>query len=250
MKKLINTSCCILLIAAYAVAQDAPVRFMVLEDNVKPSMNAQYKEGLRKLKAACEENKISTMSWRTVWHDDYTYRHLIPIKGMADLDQDMTADLQAKMGKEAMGAIFTDLSRCVERQSSFVVSHLRDLSYMEPAPEENYRDVMFWQVLPDKEMEAQQIAMEWKKMHDSKKAVGGYAAYKIDFGEEPSYIFVWWAKDDIDLATRSAKNRELFGAEGDSLWEKTLLITKKINSTRGWIMPEFSYKPEITTAKN
>ncbi|MBT1695377.1 hypothetical protein KK083_00725 [Fulvivirgaceae bacterium PWU4] len=249
MKKLINTSCCVLLFATYVVAQEAPVRFVVFEDNVKPSMDVQYKQSLKKLKTACEENKVGTVSWRTVQHDDNTYRHLVPITGMGDLDKNMMADLEDKMGKEAVGSIFANMSKCVDGQRSFVVSLQKDLSYMEPPPGDNYREIMYWYVLPEKEMEAQQIAMEWKKLYESKKIPQGYATYKMDFGQEPCYVIVSWGKDEADFAANMAKKRTMLGDEGAKLEAKTMLITKKFSIDRAWLLPEYSYRPEITTAQ-
>ena len=251
MKKLINTSCCVLLFAAWSVAQDVPTRFAVFEDNVKPSMDVQFKEALKKLKMACEENKITSFGWTSVVFDDNSYHHLVPIKGMRDLDEkNMMADLEGKMGKEALSGIFRDLGKCVDAQSSSVVSFLPDLSYQaSPAAEETFRDLLFWQALPEKEMEAESIAMEWKKLHESKNAPNGYAVYKVDLGREPGYVFVSWGKDEADHATKAMKNNETLGEEGNRLWSKTMLITKSYRSRRAWVLPEFSYMPDMTTAQ-
>lgn len=251
MKKLINTSCCILLFTAWSVAQDVPSRFAVFEDNVKPSMDVQFKEALKKLKMACEENKITSFSWTSVAFDDNSYHHLVPIKGMGDLDEEnMMADLEAKMGKEALSAIFKDMGECVDAQSSFVVSYHPELSYQpNSGPDENFRDVLFWQVLPGKEAEGEAIAMEWKKLHESKSAPNGYATYKVDLGREPGFVFVSWGKTAADHATKAMKNNEALGHDGSKLWSKTMLITKSYQSRSAWVLPEFSYMPDMTSAQ-
>jgi len=249
MKKLINTSCCILFFAAYSVAQEAPDRFAIFEDNVKPSMDVQYKEALKKLKNACEENKINSFSWVSVMFEDNSYHHLVPIKGMGDLDKNMMADLESKMGKEALSSIFNELNQCVDRQTSSVVSFHKDMSYLEPAEGENFRDLLFWYVLPGKEMEAEKIIMEWKGLYESKKAPNGYAVYKVDLGNEPGYVIVSWGKDEADHAVKMMKTHEMFGEEGNQLWSKTMLITKRYDSRRAWVLPEYSYGSTVVTAQ-
>jgi hypothetical protein len=249
MKRFVSTSCCILLFAAFSVAQEAPERFAVFEDQVKPSMDVQYRDALKKLKTACEENEINSFSWRSVVFDDNSYHHLVPIKNMGDLDKNMMADLEGKMGKEALSSIFTQLGECTDAQTSAVVSMQKEMSYLEPAEGENFRDILFWHVLPGKEMEADDLMMEWKKMYESKQAPSGFISYKIDFGREPGYVIVSWGKDEGDHATRAMKTRELLGEEGNQLWNKTMMITKKYKSHRAWLLPDYSFNSMTVTAQ-
>ncbi len=211
MKKLISSFCFLLVFSGLMFAQQsaAPGKFAIYEDIVRPSMDAQYKEALKKLKSACDLHKAD-FSWTSVVYDDNTYAHLIPIKGFADLDRNMLAGLETKMGKEAVAGIFTELEKCVESSSSFVATVLPDLSYLSPQTGENYRDILFWEVLPGKEAEGEKLIKEWSTLCKSKNAPNGFVTYKVLFGREPGYAFVSWGKTPLDLATKSQKNNELW----------------------------------------
>ncbi len=248
-KNLISSFCFVLFFSGLMFAQQsaAPAKFAIYEDIVKPSMDAQYKEGLKKLKAACDLHKAD-FSWTSVVYDDNTYAHLIPIKGFADLDKNMMAGLETKMGKEALGGIFTELEKCVESSSSFVATMLPDLSYLSPQTGENYRDIMFWEVLPGKEAEGEKLIMEWLNLYKSKNAPNGVLTYKVLFGRAPGYAFVHWGKSPLDLETKSQKSNELFGEEAGKLWAKTMTMTKKYYHRKAWVLPDFS--KTLTTASN
>jgi predicted CopG family antitoxin len=239
MKKLISIGC-IMIIATCALAQTAPIMFGVFVDNVKPSMDANYREALKKLKSVCQQNKTN-VNWNSVGFDDNSYAHLVPMKSFSDLDKNPWTELSAKIGKEAMANLWADLDKCVDEHSSYMMTKMPDLSYLAPVEGENYRDILFWYAESGKEAEAEKIIAEWKNLYESKKAAGGVITYKVIFGREPGYAIVSWGKNEADLAAKNQKNNELFGEEAGKLWAKTMLITKKYYSKRAWVMPDFSY---------
>lgn len=204
MKKFTAIICFALFITVWAVAQDAAPRFAIYEDQVKLSMGAPYKDALKKLKSACEQHKVS-FSWTSVAHDDNSYIHLIPIKGFADLDRNMLGELETKMGKDALGGIFAEFDKCIESSTSYVAAMLPNLSYLSPPVGENYREILFWKHLPGKDAEAEKIIMEWKALHESKKAPGGVITYKVLFGAEPGYAFVPGARMSLTMPQNHRK---------------------------------------------
>ena len=242
MKKVSILLSTILLIACLASAQTAaPTTFSVHEDIVKPSMDAKFRETMKKLKAACELHKTS-FGWSTIAYDDNSYRHLAPLKSFSELEKNPFAELETKMGKEALGKIWADFDECIESHSDFVAMLMPNLSYLSPAAGENYRDIMYWYALPGKEAEAEATMVEWKKLYESKKAPNGFLIYKVMFGRESGgYAVVSWGKDRADADTKSQKTDELIGVEAGKLWAKTLTLTKKYNNKRGSVLPEFSY---------
>jgi hypothetical protein len=242
MKKSIPFLFVTLLVVQFSIAQPASVLYSVHEDIVKPSMDAKYREAIKKLKAACEQHKLN-FTWGTVAFDDGSYRHLAPIKSFADLDKNPFAELEAKMGKVALGKIWAEFDECLESQSDFVMMLLPHYSYLAPGAEENYRDIMYWYPLPGKNAEAESILAEWKKLYESKKSVEGYLVYKVMFGREPVYSIVAFGKDGVDADTKAQKAREQLGAEVGPLWRKMLGITKRYYSKRANVSPEFSYVP-------
>jgi hypothetical protein len=230
----------IVLFTGYLFAQDAPTRFVVHEDIVKPSKDALYKECMKKLKSASQQYK-SPFGWVSVVHDDNSYIHLAPMKSFADLDKNPFAELESKMGKDDLSKLWADFDQCIESHRDFVVEYVPQLSYLSAPEGENYRDVLFWYPIPGNDKAAEQIFKEWKALYESKKSPDGYAVYKLAFGQEPGYAVVSWGKDEVDAATKTQKSRELLGEEAGKMWEKTQAITKKYYSKRGWILPDFSY---------
>lgn len=223
-----------------AIAQTAPTQFAIYEDQVKPSMDGSYRAALKKLKAACELHKVS-FSYLSVAYDDNSYAHLVPVKAFADLDRNMLSELETKMGKEAMASMFAEFDKCIQSSSSLMVSMLPNMSYLSPPAGENYRDILFWEFQPGKDAEAEKIIMEWKALHESKKAPGGFLTFKVLFGRSPGYAFVSWGKNELDYATKNQKNNELFGEEVGKLWAKTQTITQRYYSKRAWVLQDHSY---------
>ena len=230
----------VLISSTLVFAQTPVMTTTVHEDIVKPSMDVKYRETMKKLKAACEQHKIS-FSWTTLSFDDNSYRHVATLKSFADLDKNPFADLEAKMGKDVLGKLWVEFDECLESHRDFVMTQLHDLSYLSPTEGDNYRNVTFWQPLPGKDIEAESILGEWKKLYESKKTPSGFLVLKVIFGEQGEYAVVTWGKNAADEAARYQKTLELIGDEGEKLWLKTQAITKTIHNKRAELLPQFSY---------
>ncbi|MCI0750427.1 MAG: hypothetical protein L0Y35_01185 [Flammeovirgaceae bacterium] len=235
------------LMATAAYAQDQKKWFAIHEDLVIPSQNTKYVEAMKNLKAACQLHKVG-VTWTTVMHDDYSYIHLSPIKNFADLDKDFFAELITKMGKDGFGKLMDAFNGCYETHSDFVVEEMTSHSYLSPPQGENFRDVLFWNVLSGKEMEAEAILLEWKKLYESKKAPEGFMSYKVVFGRAPGFAIVSWGKDRVESATKAQKSWELMSKEAEDLVKRTLAITTKWSTKRGDVLPDFSLWPVTPTA--
>ncbi len=220
------------------LAQDQ--MFAVYRHQVKPSMDQAYREAVKKLKTACQQNKLN-ISWISGAYDDNSYNHLVPIKSFADMDKNMFGDLETKIGKETVANLFREMDKCLESQTSFIAMRVAGLSYLNAPEDELFRSVLYWYPEPGKEAEAEKIVGEWLNLHKSKNAPGGIITYKIVFGNEPGYAFVGWGKNRLDWATKSQKNDELFKDEASKLWAKTMLITKKYYTVAGWRANDLAY---------
>lgn len=246
MKKSLIVVALGLFLTTQVTGQNAPVNFTVHEDVVKPSMNVQYREALKKLKSACEQHKIS-FGWTAVALDNNTYHFLSPLKSFAELDKNPFADLEAKMGKEALGKIWTALGQCVESQTEFVIALLPQFSYLTPVEGENNLYATFLYFEGGKEMEGEAILAEWKKLYETKKVPTGYSLYKYVFGHNQGYIFVSSGKSVVDTDMKDQKAIEMLGEEGGKLFAKTLAITKSYSNMRADVVPEFSYTAPVAT---
>lgn len=242
MKTKITSLLLLLVSVGSSVAQNAPSMFAVYEVQVKPSMDAPYREAVKKLKSTCQQNKM-TFSWYAGALDDNSYIYLTPIKNFADLDRNMFADLEAKIGKEVHASLWQAIDKGVEHQTSSVTLFLPGSSYLSPGPDDNFRSVLYWIPEPGKDAEAEKLIAEWVKLHTSKNAPIGVQTYKNIFGGEGGYVFVSWGKNPADHAAKTQKTNELFGEEGAKLWAKTLLLTRKYYTRTGWLVNDLSYSP-------
>lgn len=223
--------------------------FAVHEDIVIPAQDEKYQAAMKALKEACVTHKVASQ-WTSVRHDDFSYIHLAPISKFGDLDKDMFGDLRKKMGDESFGKMMAGFDGCYETHSDFILAHMPEHSYLQAPEGENYREVTSWNVFPGKEMEAEKILADWKKLYESKKATDGYAVYKVVMGRDPGYALVSWGKNRVDAATKSAKTWEMFGKDADDLLKRTMAITQKMSDRKAWILPDYSYTPPAATAAN
>jgi len=230
------------LLSMPSYAQDAPTMFAVYEAQVKPSSTTAYRDAVKKFVATCKQQKMS-FSWVTGSLDDNSYVYIVPIKGFADLDKNMFDDLQKKIGTDAMAGLFKSLDVCTETQTSTVELLMPKLSYLQPGPDDNFRNVFYWVPQVGKMAEAEALLAEWVKASSSKNCPAGFQIFRTVFGGQPRFISVSWGKNQADLAQKLQKNHELMGDEGAKLWEKVLSITKSYYTKVGWIENELGYAP-------
>lgn len=242
MKKILLMGC-VLLFVSQTMAQEAPTMYALHRHNVKPSKDAQYREGVKKLKAACEQTKLD-FRWTTYAFDDNSYVHVVPMKAFSDLDNNPFAPLETKLGKEAMAALWNTIDQCIESQGSSVITRMANLSYLEPTAEDRFLDITFWQVDTDKTAEAEKIMAEWKQLGTVKKAPSGFSVYKVVFGSEQGYYINSWGKSVLDWADKEQKNNQALGEDGNKMWQKTMSITRKYDSHKAWRQPDLSYIPQ------
>jgi hypothetical protein len=242
MKKNLTSVLFALLAAGSSYAQETPTMYAVHEIQVKPAANGVYRDAVKKFVATNKQQKM-TYSWVAGSLDDNTYVYIIPIKGFADLDKNMFADLETKIGKDAMAGLWQSFDKCVEYQSSSVVVYLPSLSYLTPGPDDNFRNVFYWFPQAGKTAESEALVAEWVKLATAKKSPNGFQTFKTLFGGELGYVFVSWGKNKLDYETKTQKANELMGEEIGKLWEKTLPIARKFYTKVGWIENELSYAP-------
>jgi len=242
MKKLVFTLLIVAFVSGLTIAQD-PVRYRIHEVFVMPSKDSQFREAAKKLKDLCTQHKTS-FGWTALGYDDGSYIFVAPMTKFADLDNNAFADLQSKIGDEAMGKVWAAIDECTVSARDFIAARLPEFSYMTPPSDEHARTHTFWWPLPGKQAEAEAILREWKKLAESKKSADGYEVYRGGLGTDgPGYVITSWGKDQVDMATKAKKSQELNGDEGQKIWHKTLAITKSYNTKQAWVMPDLSYTP-------
>ncbi len=241
MKKLIVTHCCALWFSVCAFAQEVPSRqFLVYENMVKPSMTAEFRASSKRITDACTLHKVN-VNWFSIIYDDNTFLNIFPLKNLADLDKNLFAELETKMGREAFSKLWPDFFKCLESVNSFITTKLEELSYLRPAEGENYRSFLFITPILGKSQEIEKVFAEWKTAYESKKATEGFHVYRTRFGADTGYFIALWAKDPTEMAAKRSQSSKLLGEEASRLWQKQSAFIKKYYWKNGYMAPELGY---------
>jgi hypothetical protein len=232
-----------------ASAQE-PIQFFGHQEDVKPSMNAEYLAWLKKIRSEYEKTQVD-ISYSVLAVDDNAYYFFSPMASPYDLNGIFSSfqDAENKIGKEAIEKLYVEKGAYINTSREFITQLIPQYTYLSPGEGENFRHMMFWFPIPGKEDEAHQIAREWIELHKSRKASNGYQTFQTVFGDEPGWVIVTWGKDEIDLLTKSKETNQLFGEAGSNLWERTMKITQKIYHKKGWFLPDLGYAYKPVAAK-
>lgn len=224
--------------------------FFIHYDQVIPGMVDKYEEAAKGIVAKLSENNMTELKYTVAMTNDLNYLYVYELENMADLDKNPWQDLEKKIGKEAMDAMWQPYDNTYTMHKNYLIRLWPDLSYTpetsnEQMAEMNFRHWDFYYVDPDKGDEAREIAKQWLELYKSKNITTGYRLYTGDIGTEvPVYVAVQWAKSPAEFYAQNAKNEELLGEEGQALLDKTMAITHKFEQKDGWIRPDLSYMPE------
>jgi len=234
-------------------AQDATSqKFIVHEDVVMPSQIAEYEAATKKFAETMSEHNAVEAAYLTVSLDDMRYLYVSAIENMAALDKNPMQGVAETMGQENFEKMMSGYNGTFESHKNYVINLNHDLSYnsgeimMEGV---NFRHFDYYFITPGKWKAAKAIAKEWTELHASKNAPHGYRIYTGGLGTEPMIMVVQWAKSAEDYYANQAENQKALGDTQD-LMERTMAVTRKLESYDGMIRPELSYQPKSAMAEN
>ncbi len=234
-----------------AIAQNNDSQaFSVHEDQVKPSMIAEYEKANKELVAKLKEHNIQDVNWITSTTQGGRYLYVTPIDNMADLDKRPFAALAEKMGGEAMGKIFDDMNKCYDNHGNYVIHLDKNLSYMPEGitltPEgENYRRFFYLHVTPENYSNLTEKMKALKELYTTKGSKVNYRVYHAGFGVIGNYIMVAVAATDgAEYEKRSAENNTLLGKEGEALFSEVFKLVSKFEAFTGALRPDLGYSSE------
>ncbi len=218
---------------------------------VKPSMIAEYEAAVKVYLPLNAEYK-ATYPWYAFSVEDFHYYFVIPVENLADVDNMFKEDseLEKKMGEEKSKEIGKRFAGTYEYVSSYMIYHRPDLSYTPESPrlqpeEANYRQWIWYYILPDKEKEFQEILKKFVTLTQSKNVTDGYNIYSGGIGMDiPAYLVAFSAKSAADFETHYEKAWELLGEEGKALMQKLVALTREREVKTGWFRPDLSYLPK------
>lgn len=229
--------------------------FWIHEDQVKPAMLSKYEQSAKRLVSEMKKHNISGVNYITMATSDMRYVYIGPLKNMAELDQNMFAELQKKMGKEAFANLFKEMDKCYYDHTNYVLNLDKGLSYMpsgmtQTPQGKNYRHNTIYYVSPENYDKANEIAKKYHKLFKEKGSKMEYRVYRSGFGTTGTYFMVAVAAENPgDYANMSAANNKLLGEEGANLNKELMAILSKMETMTGWIRPDlqFSSAGNMTT---
>jgi len=237
-------------ILVQAQGDDQNQKFWVHEDQVYPSMAAEYEKVAKELVGNCKKYNIQETSWITSVTEDFRYLYVSPINNMADLDKNEFATLQEKMGKDTFSKLINSFNDYYDRHFDYILTLDKDLSYMPngitQTPEgQPYRRFINYYVSPRNYKTFLEKGKAIKELFVKKGSKVYYRIYRSGFGSGDNYVMVAIAaKSAEDFERLAAENQKLLGEEGQKLFSEILKYTAKYNSTSGLIRPDLAYQPK------
>ena len=249
--KLVSALFALCFITSYAYqGNDRFQAYHVHEDQVKPSMVAEYEKTAKALADAMRENNVQGYGWLTTSTDDFRYLSVTPIENMAQLDGNPFSGLSDKIGNEAASAVFAPFNKCYDRHGDYVIFMDKELTYMPDGitqtPEgENFRKFFYVYVSPGNMGKMNDAFKDVKAMFAEKGSKSYYRVYRSGFGNMDSYFMVAVAaKDPVDMEQRGAENDQLLGPDAQAVFAKLLGQALKMEEITGYIRPELGYTPK------
>ncbi len=233
---------------AYAQETPSTQLLMIHEDHVLVDKTSEYTKVGEDLVKLMAQNNFTALTFTGFWLEDNTYMYVSPVENMAQLDNNPWAELAQKAGEDKAEAVMSAFGGTYNTHIDYLAVFHPDLSYKpEQLQEEgnNYREWDFFYYNEINQDQMMAMAREWKKLYEDKNVDIGYTVYTNGLGHEgPVLVIHRWAKDPVEMAQNNQKMNQLFGEAGQKLWERTAALGYRMETKRGWLMPNLSYMPQ------
>ena len=241
----------VLLSPIFSNAQEESKRqaYVFHNDPVFPSKISEYETVAKNLTDECKKHKTKA-GWATFQMNGSNFVYVSPLKNMGELDENIFADLQQKMGKEAFSSMFDEFDKYYNSHTDYIMILDKELSYMPKGlnitPEGlNYRNNTLFYFAPKDYDKAIQVAKDFKNLYASKGSTQYYRVYLSGFGTNGSYLMVAEAsKSAADFQKAEAENLVLLGDEANTIYSRLLDIVLKTETITGYMRPDLSYLPK------
>jgi len=228
---------------AQEASQGSLVRILTVK--VDPSQVSEYEAAVKDLFAAMAKGKFSFPISGAVGTDlDYTF--VTPIENFAALDK-MRRDVSQVF--EANPQIVERLSKTTESRTYFVIQGRPDLSYAPDNPRLQPDEIGFMHldryfIRPGTEAEAEATAKEWVKLYKRKYVSDGFRVSMAVTGADLPIVGVGvFAKDALDYQAQAKKLEGQLGEDAQKLMERSLSITRRLETSDLTLRPDLSYQP-------
>ncbi len=255
MRKTIVAAFCGALCLAFAMqiqAQDKKTqRFIIHEDHVLPGEVMKYEKANKEFVKALQEHAGAEAAYMAMSVDDMRYIYISPIDNYAALDGNPWAKLEEGVGKDGMKKLFASMNGTYDTHRDYVVSLSHELSYNSGeimVEGVNFRQLDYYYIIPGKMEEAKALAKEWQELFASKNIPHGYRVYTGGLGTEDMIMVVQWAKNAAEYHANQQQIMEALGEDAKDLNQRTMAVTRKLESFTGWMRPELSFMPATEMA--
>ena len=248
-KQLISLAILLIALPLFSLqAQDAQMKsFWIHEDQVRPSMVAEYEAACKELIAHCKEAGMKDNDWITLATNDFRYSYVGAMNSMADLDKNRFASVYEKVGKEKMDVLWDKMDKCYDDHTDYIISLDMNLSYqpggINQTPDGmNYRENTLYYVSPENYMKANEIAKKYKELFSKKGSKMHYRVYRSGFGADGTYFMVAVAAENpAAFESMRYENNKLLGEEGQKLNQELMKVISKMETREGWIRNDLAY---------
>lgn len=229
----------------FAQKDDDPM-FAVYTYEIKPEKVKAEEAFVKEIIAKLKEHGVEGPTWSTATTNDNRFMYIMPIKNMAQLDEQPWQPLIDKMGKENWKK-FTDKARDHESFNSSSVSVLdSELSYMPNGIDpntvgEDFRSWNIFHIKPGMYDKAKELAKQIKEVYAEKKSDFYYRIYHYKFGGNSNTMVVVSSHENMgDYYQNSVTARELIMGDVESIYDEFLTCVAKQERIYGEIRPELS----------
>jgi hypothetical protein len=233
------------LFLSFNLSQSQNRIFRVHQDNVRPSMAAEYEKIQKEFSATCAEHNVDA-NWLAVSTDNFTYMYVSEIENFADLDKRPFADMAEAMG-DSFGEIFDRFDKCYDSHGDYLIVLSDELSYMPDGMSltqegMNYRNFYYLYHTPENYANLRDAMKAVKDMFAEKGSKMHYRVYHTAFGVMDSYFMVAVSsKDDVDSATRGKENTDVLGPDRGETFGNMMKYVSKFEEYTGNIRQDLSY---------
>lgn len=226
----------------------AQKRYQIHQDNVKPSMVAEYEKTAKEFNEACKKHNPQT-PWITAMTNNFRYLYISPLENFAQLDERQFADMAEAMGDD-WGKMFENFDKCYDSHNDYVIVLDEALTYMpngisQTQEGQDYRKWFYMYYTPENSKKLREGMKAVKEMFVNKGSKEYYRVYRSGFGcPESFYLVAISAKDEIDSAKKGKANEELLGPDRWETFNKVMNNVTRMEEVSGTMRPDLSYTPK------
>ncbi len=201
---------------------------------------------VKEMMSTLKNNGVKGPVWSTAVTNTNKFMYIMPLKNMAQLDENPWKDIMEKMGEKNWKIL---IDKAKGHESSFSSSVLEldsDLSYMPDGlsvqtPGKDFRAWNIFHIKPGKYDEAKAMAKKIKAVYANKNAAFHYRVYHNKFGGDGNTLVVVSSHKNMGDYYQTAETaRTLVQKDVEALYDEFLTYVAKQERQYGSMRPDLS----------